>query len=69
VPRKPSAPPWENLPDNQALQGRIKVDHVEEVRRYILNQAEHHRRKSFQDEFRSFLKRHCVAYDEKYLWD
>ena len=42
---------------------------VEEVRRYIANQAEHHRKKTFQDEFREFLKRYELTYDERYVWD
>jgi hypothetical protein len=39
------------------------------VTRYIANQEEHHRRKSFQEEFREFLKKYEVAYDERYVWD
>ncbi|MBL7140648.1 MAG: IS200/IS605 family transposase [Planctomycetes bacterium] len=39
------------------------------VRRYILNQEEHHRKVTFQDEFRAFLKRHGLQYDERYVWD
>jgi putative transposase len=39
------------------------------VRRYIERQEEHHRRVTFQDEFRAFLKRHGVEYDERYVWD
>ena len=42
---------------------------VEEVRKYIANQKEHHRKKTFQDEFREFLKRYEVSYDERYVWD
>ena len=42
---------------------------VEEVREYIRNQREHHKRVSFQDEFRAFLKRYEVEFDEKYVWD
>ena len=38
------------------------------VRKYIANQAEHHRTKSFQREYVAFLKKHGVGYDEKYLW-
>ncbi len=38
------------------------------VRRYIANQEEHHRVRSFQNEFRAFLKRHRVEYDERYVW-
>ena len=40
-----------------------------EVCAYIANQEEHHRKKSFQDEFRLFLKRYSVEYDEQYVWD
>ncbi|HQX51083.1 MAG TPA: transposase [Planctomycetaceae bacterium] len=39
------------------------------VERYIANQARHHEKKSYQDEFRELLKRHEVEYDEKYVWD
>ena len=37
--------------------------------KYIANQEEHLRRRSFQSEFRSLLKRYEVEYDEHYLWD
>jgi hypothetical protein len=36
---------------------------------YIQNQEEHHRKLPFQDEFRAFLRRHGVAWDERYVWD
>jgi putative transposase len=42
---------------------------VEEVRAYIRNQREHHQRVSFQDEFRAFLRKHGVEFDERYVWD
>jgi putative transposase len=42
---------------------------VEVVSNYILRQKEHHTEKSFQDEYRSFLKKYKVDYDEKYVWD
>ena len=42
---------------------------VEEVREYIRNQREHHQRVSFQDEFRAFLKRYEIEFDERYVWD
>jgi len=38
------------------------------VVRYIQNQEEHHKRKSFQDEFREFLKKYNVNFDERYIW-
>jgi len=40
-----------------------------DVRQYIEQQEEHHRVRTFQDELRDFLKRHGVAFDERFLWD
>ena len=42
---------------------------VPSVKRYIQNQKEHHRRVTFQDEYREFLKAYEVEYDERYVWD
>ena len=42
---------------------------MEEVRKYIRNQREHHQQISFQDEFRAFLKRYEIEFDERYIWD
>jgi len=39
------------------------------LRRYLANQKEHHRSRTSQEEFREFLKRYQVAYDERYVWD
>jgi len=39
------------------------------VVRYIENQHVHHEKKNFQDEFRGFLKKYNVEYDERYVWD
>jgi len=36
---------------------------------YVAKQKEHHRRQTYQEEFREFLKRYQVAYDERYVWD
>ncbi len=47
----------------------VSQSHVERVRGYITRQEEHHHKKSFQDEMRSFLERYQVEYDERYLWD
>jgi putative transposase len=41
----------------------------DEAESYVRNQEEHHRVKSFQEEFRAFLERYGVAYDERYVWD
>ena len=42
---------------------------VEIVANYITNQKEHHRKKTFQDEYRDFLNKYNIVYDEKYVWD
>jgi len=42
---------------------------VGEVRQYIRNQREHHKKVSFQDEYRAFLKRYEIEFDERYVWD
>ena len=36
---------------------------------YIDRQEEHHRKLSFQDEFRELLRRHELEFDERYTWD
>ena len=47
----------------------VSESNVEAVREYIANQREHHRKKSFQEEYRQFLERHRIAFDERYVWD
>lgn len=47
----------------------VSASKLDDVRAYIANQEEHHRRVSFQDEYREFLKRYGVHFDERYLWD
>ena len=39
------------------------------VRKYIQRQQEHHRRKSFTDEYIELLKAHRIEFDERYLWN
>lgn len=36
---------------------------------YINSQAEHHSKTTFQDEYRGFLKKYNIEYDERYVWD
>jgi putative transposase len=47
----------------------IGFSQVATVRRYIAGQEEHHRRYTFQEEFRRMLARYEVPYDERYVWD
>jgi len=41
---------------------------IESVKRYILNQEEHHRHKSFEEEYLEMLKLAGIEYDERYVW-
>ncbi len=41
---------------------------VAAVSKYIATQEEHHRKRSFQEEFVAFLKKNKIAYDERYIW-
>ena len=47
----------------------VSASAVESVIFYIQNQEEHHRRMTFQDEYRLFLKRYGIAFDDRYVWD
>jgi REP element-mobilizing transposase RayT len=47
----------------------IGQSQVPAVRRYIQSQKRHHLRVTFQNEFRKFLKRYQIEYDERYVWD
>lgn len=47
----------------------VSESNVETVRKYIAGQREHHRTKTFQEEYRQFLERHRIAFDENYVWD
>lgn len=47
----------------------VNPSEIDAVITYIHNQHEHHRRKTFQEEYRSFLKKYNVEYDERYVWE
>ena len=47
----------------------VSESNVEAVKAYIQNQEEHHRKVTFQDEYRKFLEKHQVGWDERYVWD
>jgi REP element-mobilizing transposase RayT len=46
----------------------VSASNLDVVIKYIANQKEHHRKKSFQEEYVQFLKKSGVKYDEQYLW-
>jgi putative transposase len=47
----------------------VSVSQLDTVINYIENQREHHRTKTFKEEFLELLKKHRIEYDERYLWD
>jgi REP element-mobilizing transposase RayT len=42
---------------------------VEKVVEYIKNQDKHHEKKTFEDEYRAFLTKYKVDFDERYVWE
>jgi hypothetical protein len=42
---------------------------LDTVVKYILNQAEHHKKVSFQKEYLEFLKKFEIDYKDEYLFD
>ena len=46
----------------------VSASSLERVRSYVLRQEEHHRVKTYQEEYVEMLRRGLVEYDEKYLW-
>jgi REP element-mobilizing transposase RayT len=55
----------------QAGYGAFSVSQsdADAVVEYIRNQEEHHRKMTFQDEYRRLLERYRIPYDEAYVWD
>ena len=47
----------------------VSQSHVTNVIKYIRGQEAHHRKKTFQEEFVIFLKKHGIEYDERYIWE
>jgi len=47
----------------------ISQSGMEQVKRYIAQQETHHRKMTFQDEFRKLCDRYELPLDERYVWD
>ena len=47
----------------------VSQSNLEQVKQYIANQEEHHRKVNFQDELRALLRKHQQEWDERYVWD
>ena len=45
----------------------VSVSGIEKTTGYVLNQEQHHRHRSFKEEFLAFLKKHGMQYDERYV--
>jgi len=53
----------------QAGYGAFSFSHsqIDAVVKYILNQEQHHRKKSFREEYLDLLKKYKIVFDEKYI--
>lgn len=47
----------------------VNPNQIDVVEKYIHNQVTHHKKVTFQEEYRAFLKEYNVDYDERYVWD
>ncbi len=47
----------------------VSPHHVDMVSEYIANQHIHHQKQTYQEEYRAFLKKCKLEYDERYIWD
>jgi REP element-mobilizing transposase RayT len=46
----------------------VSRSNIEPVRKYIVTQEEHHRKRTFQDEYLDLLKKHEITFDERFVW-
>ncbi len=74
---KANSSKWVN--ENQGRVGRfawqadygafsVSSSQLDALRVYVANQQAHHRARSFEEEYRDFLSKHGIEYDDKYLW-
>lgn len=47
----------------------VNPKNIDKVIEYIKKQHQHHQKMNFQDEFRAFLKKYEIEYNERYIWD
>src|SRR4051812_1562263 len=47
----------------------VSESNLDQVKKYIARQEEHHQKLNFQDELRELLKRHRIEWDERYIWE
>ncbi|MFC1731541.1 IS200/IS605 family transposase [candidate division KSB1 bacterium] len=46
----------------------VSISHIERTIAYIRNQKEHHKTQVFKDEYGTFLRKHGIPFDERYVW-
>ncbi|HXR38116.1 MAG TPA: hypothetical protein VN776_03450 [Terracidiphilus sp.] len=46
----------------------VSTSNEKQVIKYIQDQERHHRRMTFEQEFIALLRKHGVAFDERFLW-
>jgi REP-associated tyrosine transposase len=46
----------------------VSKSHLPDIIRYIQSQREHHRKRTFQEEYLELLRKHEIEYDERYVW-
>jgi REP element-mobilizing transposase RayT len=46
----------------------VGISQMDQTISYIRSQAEHHHKRSFEEEFVAFLKKHEVEYDPQHIW-
>jgi putative transposase len=46
----------------------VSQSQLQALTAYVANQEAHHRTRSFQDEFRDFLTKHGITFDDQYVW-
>jgi putative transposase len=47
----------------------VNPSEIDLVVKYIINQKRHHEKRSFEDEYRAFLRKYKIDFDERYVWD
>ena len=47
----------------------VSESQVVAVREYVRRQEEHHRRRTFQEEFIALLRKHEIEWDERFIWE
>jgi REP element-mobilizing transposase RayT len=47
----------------------VSASAIDKTREYIAGQRAHHKKQTFQEEYRAFLRKHGVEYDERFVWE